>query len=319
MFAKVFTQILDSSLADDYLVRLVFEDFLKLASAQGIVDMTASAIARRTNVPLDVVLRGISVLEAADPNSRTPDEQGRRIIRLDPARSWGWRITNFIKYRESATQDMLRMGEAERKAEWRRRKGFPAPLPKPKEAETEGEAEAEMSRTCPGHVRDMSGTSNAKPPPPDNDPSVFRSRELWQIEKDIKEIANELAKLGDLSPSAGTSRKIATRRATLRKLRAEKENLYAQAMPSDEEKTLPVPDAQRNLAASSSAIVQSAIAPPPTAAAAMKPPPASVSSAAQSEAARPGRVVPAWDGLKKAIDTNTVEEFENSALGRRTA
>lgn len=103
MYAKVFSQILDSSLADDYQIRHVFEDLLKLADKLGVVDMTPRAIAGRTGMPLDMVLRGIEELEKADPESRTPDEDGRRILRLDSHRNWGWKITNYEKY--SAIRD----------------------------------------------------------------------------------------------------------------------------------------------------------------------------------------------------------------------
>ena len=43
MFAKVFTQIFDSSIAENYEVRHVFEDMLKLADREGAVDMTGEA------------------------------------------------------------------------------------------------------------------------------------------------------------------------------------------------------------------------------------------------------------------------------------
>jgi hypothetical protein len=104
MFAKVFTQILDSSLAEDYQTRHVFEDLLKLCDINGVVDMTHEAIARRTNVPLKIVQRGIAELEKSDPRSRNPDNDGRRIVRLDKHRDWGWKIVNYAKYREIRTQ-----------------------------------------------------------------------------------------------------------------------------------------------------------------------------------------------------------------------
>jgi hypothetical protein len=99
VFVKVFAQILDSSIAEDYLVRLVFEDLLKLANSDGVVDMTTPAIARRTNVPLEIVARGIEVLSQPDKESRSPDEEGRRIVLLDAHRPWGWRIVNYLHYR----------------------------------------------------------------------------------------------------------------------------------------------------------------------------------------------------------------------------
>lgn len=157
MFAKVFTQIFDSSIAEDYRVRLVFEDFLKLASNDGVVDMTRESIARRTNVPLDIVTHGISELEKPDSTSRTPDHDGRRIVRLDDHRDWGWKIVNFEKYRTSSTKEMLRMGEAERKRHYRQRKFPQSPS---KKGVKSTEREAEQSTDMSGTVRDMSGTKD---------------------------------------------------------------------------------------------------------------------------------------------------------------
>lgn len=118
MFAKVFAQIFDSSIAENYQVRLVFEDFLKLADSDGVVDMTHEAICRRTNVPLEIVKEGIAILEAPDPRSRTPDFDGRRIIRLDQHRDWGWRIVNYTKFREIRDEN----GRREYRAKWMREK-----------------------------------------------------------------------------------------------------------------------------------------------------------------------------------------------------
>jgi hypothetical protein len=160
MFAKIFETIFDSSIADDWKVRIVFQDMLVLADKEGIVDRTPEAIARRTNLPLDIVRESIPKLESPDPASRTPDFDGRRIVRLDQHREWGWRIVNFTKYRESATKEMLRMAEADRKRAYRARfhgkKVSPrTPFQRP-DAEAEGEAEQSMdtSRTCPGQVED---------------------------------------------------------------------------------------------------------------------------------------------------------------------
>lgn len=99
MYGKLFEQIFDSSIADDYLTRFVFEDFIILADANGIVDMTPESMSRRTNVPLEIIRKAIARLEQTDPRSRTPDHDGRRILRLDEHRDWGWQIVNHAKYR----------------------------------------------------------------------------------------------------------------------------------------------------------------------------------------------------------------------------
>ena len=100
MYAKVFSQIFDSSIAVDHEVRHVFMDLLVLADAEGVVDMTVDAIARRTNTPIEMVARALEVLASPDPSSRSPDEDGRRLRLVDSHRDWGWLIVNYEHYRE---------------------------------------------------------------------------------------------------------------------------------------------------------------------------------------------------------------------------
>ena len=97
MFGKIFTQIFDSSLADDPPTRWVFMDLLVLADQNGVVDMTREAIARRTNVPLKTVTKAVEQLEAGDTRSRSSEFNGARIKRLDDHRDWGWVIVNYSK------------------------------------------------------------------------------------------------------------------------------------------------------------------------------------------------------------------------------
>lgn len=99
MFVKVFTQILDSTIAEDWQTRHVFEDLLKLADKEGRVDMTLGSISRRTGVPLEIVSRALDQLSQPDPQSRSAAEDGRRIVLIDEHRDWGWRIVNYSSYR----------------------------------------------------------------------------------------------------------------------------------------------------------------------------------------------------------------------------
>jgi len=108
MFAKIFTQIYDSSLVENPAVRFTFMDLLILADKNGVVDMTHEAIARRTNRSVDVIRKTIAVLESPDPSSRTPDEKGARIYRLDDHRDWGWGITNYDYFRALASEEQRR-------------------------------------------------------------------------------------------------------------------------------------------------------------------------------------------------------------------
>lgn len=119
MYAKVFQQILDSSIAEDWQTRHVFEDLLKLCDLNGVVDMTPESISRRTNVPLDIVQKAIGILESADPRSRNPDHDGRRIVRLDPHRDWGWIIVNYQHYRNLVSEEQRREKTRSRVAKFR--------------------------------------------------------------------------------------------------------------------------------------------------------------------------------------------------------
>lgn len=108
MFAKIFSQIFDSSIAENYLTRHVFMDLLVLADSDGVVDMTAEAIARRTNAPLDVVRSALDALCAPDAASRTPNDEGRRLLPVDPLRPWGWQIVNYAHYRAIRDEEARR-------------------------------------------------------------------------------------------------------------------------------------------------------------------------------------------------------------------
>ena len=101
MYAKIFAQIYDGTLCTNgpWQALVTFQQLLVLADQDGSVDMTAGAIARRTTIPLDIISLGIEELLKPDPESRTPAEEGRRLVPLVPDRPWGWRIVNYKHYR----------------------------------------------------------------------------------------------------------------------------------------------------------------------------------------------------------------------------
>lgn len=98
-YAKVFSSIYDGSLRGNWKALVTFQQLLVLKDRDGVVDMTPHSISHRTGIPLRIILEGLGVLEAPDPDSRSKAEDGRRIVRLDPAREWGWRIVNAERYR----------------------------------------------------------------------------------------------------------------------------------------------------------------------------------------------------------------------------
>lgn len=121
MYAKIFAQIFESSIAEDYIARHVFMDLLVLADEDGVVDKTPQAISRITNVPLDFILHGLEVLGTPDEKSRTKLEGGRRIVLIDEGRDWGWRIVNYGKYRQMRDEEARRIANRSYKRDQRQR------------------------------------------------------------------------------------------------------------------------------------------------------------------------------------------------------
>lgn len=153
MYAKVFRSMWDGTLAERWEGWVVLVFLMAHADPEGLVDMTPGAIARRSGLPLEVVRAGIDALEEPDPMSRSPREEGRRLVRLDPARTWGWRIVNYREYRGLVDAESMRQQTRERVQRHRERNAEQrgvtlgnAPL---RQAEAEAEAEAEETQNTP--------------------------------------------------------------------------------------------------------------------------------------------------------------------------
>ena len=121
MYAKVFGQIYDGTLCTKgpWEALVAFQQLLVLADQDGNVDMTASAISRRTTIPIEIIEKGIQALLLPDPESRTPTEDGKRIVPLSEGRAWGWRVVNYLHYRQLKREDDRR---AYHKEYWHKRK-----------------------------------------------------------------------------------------------------------------------------------------------------------------------------------------------------
>lgn len=114
MYGKVFASMYEGTLYGHWEAIVAFQQMIVLCDADGVVDMTPHAIAARTSIPLDIIQRGIEILEKPDEYSRTPGEEGRRIVRLDEHRPWGWSIVNYLQYRNLKDTDAVREQNRER-------------------------------------------------------------------------------------------------------------------------------------------------------------------------------------------------------------
>lgn len=121
MYGKVFESIYDGTLAGHWQAIVTMQQLIVLANEDGVVDMTPKAIARRTTIPLKIIAAGLEHLADPDPYSRTPGEEGRRIVLLDDHRPWGWRLVNFSKYRGLRNMEQKREADRQRVAEKRKK------------------------------------------------------------------------------------------------------------------------------------------------------------------------------------------------------
>jgi len=122
MFGKLFESMYDGTLATKgpWQALVTFQQFIILSNRHGEVDMTAEAISRRTTIPVEIIKTGIAHLLEPDLDSRSPDENGRRLVPIDAARVWGWRIVNYDHYRKIRSaeerREYLRQAQADHRA-----------------------------------------------------------------------------------------------------------------------------------------------------------------------------------------------------------
>ena len=121
MFAKVFRSLWEGSLYGRTDEQLVFIYLLCNANEHGEVDIIQHVIAGATGMEESRVRLALKVLEGGDGMSRTPDAGGRRIELLDEYRDWGWRIVNYMKYREMRSREARREQTRKATRAWRER------------------------------------------------------------------------------------------------------------------------------------------------------------------------------------------------------
>lgn len=102
MYNKLFTKILDSSIWLEAIpTRLVWLTFLAVMDEAGFVQFASVPnAALRARVPLAAAEKAIACLEAPDPLSADPENEGRRIEKVPG----GWMVLNAEKYRDLVTR-----------------------------------------------------------------------------------------------------------------------------------------------------------------------------------------------------------------------
>lgn len=104
IYVPIADSFFESSIMREELpVRFVMLALIRLAlraGANGEVDIDPQMFALSINLPLPLVEAAIHRLMEPDPSSSSPDEDGRRLVPVDPSRPFrNWRLVNWTKYR----------------------------------------------------------------------------------------------------------------------------------------------------------------------------------------------------------------------------
>jgi hypothetical protein len=113
-FVKVYSSILASSVWGESLAtRVVWITMLAMADREGFVAASSDGIARSANISLKQSDAALEVLSSPDPRSKSQNDEheGRRIERIDG----GYRILNYLKYREFQTPKQRKTAERQQR------------------------------------------------------------------------------------------------------------------------------------------------------------------------------------------------------------
>ena len=117
-YTKLFNSIVTSTIwLEDDRTRLVWITMLALADKHGEVMASIPGLARVAGVPVDDCRIAIAKFLSPDPDSRSKDDEGRRIEPIDG----GWQLINHAKYRAMASREEQQEADTLRKQRYRAR------------------------------------------------------------------------------------------------------------------------------------------------------------------------------------------------------
>lgn len=179
-YTPVFSSVFDGTLHGRWPHTGVWVCLLAMADKHGCVDMVPRKIASDIGIEVEELLACIADFCAPDPDSRTIENDGRRLELIDVGRPWGWRILNHGKYREKARKaasDAERVAsgaEAERKRQERLSRDVPRcpdayPAVPPSDSDSDSDTNSDSDSG-----KDTSAAHAARAQPPDDRFAQFR-------------------------------------------------------------------------------------------------------------------------------------------------
>ena len=166
-YTKLFGSILRSSVwLTPAHVRLVWITMLALADRDGVVESSVPGLAAAAGVERTQCEQALALFLSPDPDSRTPDYEGRRIEAVDG----GWRLLNHGKYADKLSLSDRREKDAERQRRSRARRA----------SRDSHAASRDVTPVTPSHAghtmhtQTHTQTDGEQPPPPEPDDVTVR-------------------------------------------------------------------------------------------------------------------------------------------------
>lgn len=201
----------DGTLYGHWQAIVCFQQMIVLCDADGVVDMTPQAMAARTSIPLEIIQKGLEILEQSDPYTRTPGEDGKRITRLDDHRPWGWKIVNHAHYKYLVDTETVKAQNRERQRRHREKTGqeddvtachAPSQTITPVTACHAPSLHADADADAIGGEAPPPSKTNSRPKPPKPGPRKSKSTlpEGFSLDAELRDYAE--AKLPDADVAA---------------------------------------------------------------------------------------------------------------------
>jgi hypothetical protein len=110
-YTKLFNSIITSTIwSEDDKTRIIWITMLAMSDKNGEVHASIPGLARVSGMSIQEAESSIEKLLSPDVHSRTPDNEGRRIAKIDG----GWELLNHAKYRAMASKEDAKAATAER-------------------------------------------------------------------------------------------------------------------------------------------------------------------------------------------------------------
>ena len=152
MYGKIFKSLFYGTLCGQSDAQLVFVCLIAHADRDGDVELPPAVIATVCGLTSERISAAIGILEACDPESRSPELDGRR---LNPGGPGRWSIVNYEKCRGIRDEDERRTQTREATRRYRAKKSASSSVSRrksrvsqrePLRAQGEGEGEVEVER-----------------------------------------------------------------------------------------------------------------------------------------------------------------------------